>query len=541
MIRRSRPIIWPFVLFSLFLFSCIEKELDFENIKTQNWNSEWAVPLINSTFTFNDFFSDTTDFVHEGEDGLITLVFESEELASETIGDIEIPDQIDVYDTVFSIPDEVFLIPPGEALPDDTISFPITFELSEPGLRIDSTRLKSGHYRFSFKTDLNWSEASVQVTLPNIVNFFTNDPLGFIVDIGNPNGMDITIDTLINMEDYSLVFEQSTAGQGAIIINAVVSIVTDDNNNNSPYFVNIENGFEDLEFVSLFGYVGFQERPMQDTIVLDVFSNNIGGNFVFADNSIRFDITAINSFGMPVTLDIVECKAVREGDDPASVDIYLFGEGNPNEIDINYPDIYQVGESVITEISSENSNIAEAMNISPDKIIFDIWGLLNPDADSTLTNFLLDTSMISAFIQVELDLFGAVNNFKVADTLELDLGETEEIKSLLFVVDIENGFPLNTFMQLEFVDSLYNVVHTLFPSDEQIMMAAPVGPAPGYRVAQPVRKLTQFEINEEAMQNVFMAKQIIFYATLSTSDEFVKIYSDYSLDLKLGVKAEIGF
>ncbi|RLD52128.1 MAG: hypothetical protein DRJ05_17720, partial [Bacteroidetes bacterium] len=416
-----------------------------------------------------------------------------------------------------------------------------TFELSEPGLRLDSTRLKSGYYKFLINTNLNWGEASVEISIPNIVNFFTNDPLGFIININNPNGNDITIDTLINMEEYSLVFESTSGGQGAIVINANIGIVTDDNLNNSPYYVNIENSFEELEFTSLFGYVGYQERPMQDTIVLDVFANNIGGNFVFAENSIRFDITSINSFGMPVTMDIVECRAVREGSDPASVDIYLFGEGNPNEIEIDYPDLTQVGESVVTEISSNNSNIAEAMNISPDKIIFDIWGLLNPDEDSTLANFVLDTSMISATVNIELDLFGRVNNFKVADTIDFDIGDTDDINSILFVVDVDNGFPLNALLQLEFVDSLYNVVHVLFPYEEQLMVAAPVGSPPEYRVTEPVRKLSQIEINEEAMENVFMARHIIFYATLSTDDGDVKIYSDYSIDFKLGVKAEISY
>ncbi|RLD51958.1 MAG: hypothetical protein DRJ05_17900, partial [Bacteroidetes bacterium] len=143
----------------MFMFSCIEKELDFENIKTQKWNSEWAVPLINSAFTFDDFFSDTVGFIHEGEDGLITLVFESEEFASETVGDIVIPDQIDVFDTLFSVPDEIFLSPPGEVYEFRPVSIPIPFELSEPGLRLDSTRLKSGYYKFLINTNLNWGEA----------------------------------------------------------------------------------------------------------------------------------------------------------------------------------------------------------------------------------------------------------------------------------------------------------------------------------------------------------------------------------------------
>ena len=54
---------------SVFIQSCIEKELDFDSIKTQKWNSEWALPLINSTLTLSDLLTDTTGIIQEDEDG----------------------------------------------------------------------------------------------------------------------------------------------------------------------------------------------------------------------------------------------------------------------------------------------------------------------------------------------------------------------------------------------------------------------------------------------------------------------------------------
>jgi len=71
-----------FLLLSpFFLISCIEKELDFDSIKSQNWSSEWAVPLINSTITIDDLIKDSTALIHDGEDGLLTLVYESAEFS----------------------------------------------------------------------------------------------------------------------------------------------------------------------------------------------------------------------------------------------------------------------------------------------------------------------------------------------------------------------------------------------------------------------------------------------------------------------------
>ena len=56
-----------------------------------------------------------------------------------------------------------------------------------------------------------------------------------------------------------------------------------------------------------------------------------------------------------------------------------------------------------------------------------------------------------------------------------------------------------------------------------------------------VEKLTQIVINEDELDNIFKAKQILFKATLSTNGGLVKIYSDYIIGLKLGVKAEISY
>jgi len=178
----------------------------------------------------------------------------------------------------------------------------------------------------------------------------------------------LVFDTLINLEAYTLHFEHSFDTANVVYINTVFVGTTDNNPNNSPYYVELENRFEDLDFVDLFGYVGYHEKELQDTIVLNIFSINEEGYFEFGPGSVRFDVTAYNSLGMPITLDIRKCRAFHGGSDPDSVDIHIFGEGNPSEVEIDYPNLNQVGETVITEINTEQANINEALEISPDKL-----------------------------------------------------------------------------------------------------------------------------------------------------------------------------
>lgn len=531
--KKHSGLIGFLFLILISLTSCIEKELDFENIKTQKWNSVWALPLINSNLTLDDLLNDTTGIIHENEDGLITLVYESEELISYIAEEIvEIPDQAEILNEEFDLPDTLF----GLTIEVD-VPFALTFELEEPGLRIDSAILKNGTYDFTVRTDLNKDVASVGFTVPNIVNKSNNSPLQFEFDLGYQPGInEIVRDTTIDLSNYTLVFENSGNSSNTILIIASVSLTDDANPNNSPYFLSIGNVFENMEFEKFFGYIGHQVVNLHDTIPLSVFALNEDGYFSLGPESVIIKIDVFNSFGLPVMLDIVKFKAYHSNNND-SVDIYLFGEGNSSEIEINYPTLNQIGQEIYTEVISDNSNINEVIEISPDKIFFDIDGQLNPDNDTTMTNFVLDTSTIRTYISLNLELFGSVHGFKVADTVDFEMENIDEIKSLQFVVDIENGFPINTNVQLYFVDSVYNVLHSLLHADDQLMVAAVTGSEPDYKVISPSQKTTYIEVNDEEIKNLAETKEIIINVTLSTNNgQMVKIYNDYYINLKMGAK-----
>jgi hypothetical protein len=304
----------------------------------------------------------------------------------------------------------------------------------------------------------------------------------------------------------------------------------------------LKNVFNDLVFSRSFGYIGTQVITMQDTIEMDMFDINEEGNFTFGPGSVNMHVSVKNSFGIPVLMDIVNFRAYHYGSIVDSVDIYIFGEGNPSQFNINYPGLDQIGQYVLTEINTENSNISEAIQISPGFIRLEMDGHLNPDSDSTVYNFALDTSFITADVSVEMSLFGGINGFNLTDTVEFDLGDVEEITSLLLVVDAQNFYPIEARLQLDFVDSVYQVVHTLLPAGEQLISAAPVGSPPEYRVTGPVQKITNVILNEDEIKAVQKASKIIINATLSsTNGQLVKIYNDYKVDLKIGAKVGITY
>ncbi|MCF8379116.1 MAG: hypothetical protein K9H49_06025 [Bacteroidales bacterium] len=535
----NRYVLFLLFIVSFLLDSCVEKELDFSSIKSQNWESKWAIPLIDSRLTLEDFLNDTTGIINTNENGLITLVYQSEELISFGAGQITaIPDQEKLENKNFDLP----LIPPGIS-GEVPVQFSFTFELEEEGLRIDSIISKSGYYHFKVITNLNRDVANANFTVPNFVRIDNGQPLNFPFDFSNPEGLELLErDTLIDLSNYILVFDHAFSDTNEVVINCIVYFEGDENPVNNPYFITIDNAFTDLDFYRFYGYAGHRSISMDDTISLSLFNINDAGSFSFGEGSVKLTIDVLNSFGLPVLLDITTFRAYHGGSEPDSVDVWIFGQGSPSVIELNSPNINQVGEYAFTEVITENSNINEVLDISPNKMYVEILGDLNYDENPDNTNFVLDTSAIKIDLSLELELFGSAENFKIADTVDFNMNNLDEIESLVFVVSVNNGFPINAEVQLEFVDSVYNVVQTLLQNNEMLMLAAPVSSAPDYKVIFPTNKVTEIEIIGEELKNLQMARKILITAILSTtSGQVVKIYDDYDITLQLGAKIGLSF
>ena len=535
--KKQRLSLFCLLIAFLFTFTaCIEKELDFDSIRSPDWNSEWALPLINSEMGINDLLNDSVEDILEGENGLISIVYESEQLVSVEASEIaEIPDQETDISEVFDLP----LIPAGieGVVP---VQFKITFKLDEENLRVDSILLKNGMYNFRLNTNLDKDITSIDFVIPNLISNQTGYPLQFTQDIDTQNGGIIEKDTTFDLSTFKIVIENSLADTNQIYINGLIHFISDGEEPNNPYYIELENEFINMEFNKFFGYGGYRVISMTDTIKLDIFDVNQEGNFTFGEGSVNLNIDVKNSFGLPVLLDITTFRAYHGTDDQDSMDIFIFGEGIPSEIELNYPSLAQVGEIAETFVNTDNSNMNEALSISPNKLFIAIDGLLNHDEDLSSTNFIIDTSNISVELMAEIKLFGSANSFKIVDTLDFELDNIDELDKLAFAVNIENGFPINADIGVAFTDSLYNVKHQLLTGDNRLMTAGQVGSPPEYRVTGPAIKNTEIILTHEQIQKVADSEKILVTAVLSTDqNELVKIYADYLLRLKLGAKIGI--
>jgi hypothetical protein len=523
--------------------SCNKSELEFDNLQTSNLEAQWGIPLVNSKLTLEDFLTDSIGSIQVDHDSAITIVYESRELVSKDAEErTKIKDQVKILNQTFEIPDS---IPPG-ITGEVPLTFFFTIDLTEPGQRIDSMILKSGSYHLILRTNLNISNAQIHLDIPNFVEGSTGELLNCDFDVSNAGGGEIMREITFDLSNYYLNIPQSNNGNDSvntIFIYAQVHFVTGNNQNLSPYHITLENHLTDLSYSLFTGYIGYWEESYTDTIDLGIYNAADFGAILFGPESVRMKIQIENQLGLPIIINAEQLTAIHTQDDSnESVEIRLFGPGQPNSFPINSPSFDQVGETMVTNILSENSNIVEALNIAPNKILLKLVGYLNPNANNEVKNFFFSNSQLKIGVTLEMDLYGRIDEFRIADTLDFSISNDEHFNGLEFNSVITNSFPIDGKAQVLFTDDDYNVLYSLFPEDESIIISGVTGPPPASKVISPSKKVTSITLGSEEIEKILEATQLIFRTTLGTEpDKMVRIYSDYNVELNLSAKFHVNY
>jgi hypothetical protein len=519
----------------IILYSCT-KDFEFDKLSTENLSGEWAFPLIHASVTLEDILNDTSGIITTGEDGFVTLIYESDNLVSMDGSErTVIPDQVKNLTKSFLVSDTLpngDPIPSGIILPPFTIPFYIQFDMVDENHRIDRMDLTQGEYIIGFTTNLNRDNAQITLMVSNFVHKVTNDTLQATFDLDNPGGQELTMSRSIDLSEYYVQFDNSVQ-QNKIIINALVSLVTDDNPNLSPYFIELHNQFNHIEFKEFYGFIGENVEVYSDTIDISIFNATDFSALEFGEGSVKLRLDVYNSLGIPITLDISNLTAYNTVDGIDSLDLNI----DPSIININYPTLDHFNEYVLTEINTDDINVNEIIDISPNKLLLNVKGFLNQGAPAESVNYFANNSNLYVDAALELELFGGISSLQIVDTLAFDPTSFEGFDAVEFMVEITNGFPISADIQLDFVDQDFNVVYTLIPENERLIEAGDVGSAPEYRVTSSTSKKTFIAIDRNGLDLIEQCRNVFFKAVLGTENsQLVKIYSDYDIQLMMGAK-----
>jgi hypothetical protein len=307
----------------------------------------------------------------------------------------------------------------------------------------------------------------------------------------------------------------------------------------------LSTGIKDVAYSYVDGYIGqYTFTVPQDSVAIDIFDNAYIGSIYFTDPKVRAIITNSIGAGSSVKIDQLIAQSKITGNTNITGSII-----NTN-IPILYPSLAEVGQSKATTIQLDktNSNVQTVFNPAPNKIIYQMSGTINPSGVST--NFATDSSYVKVRGEVEIPMEGKVTKFVLLDTIDNISypnitvgGKTVTILSAGFNVTMSNGFPMNTSIQMYFLDDANVILDSLFESPHFIPSAAI--DAAG-KVTTPTDILIREVYNEARYSKITTSKKAVLYAFFSTSNNGtvpVKIYSSYKIKSNIGidVKANVSF
>ncbi len=510
--------------------SCYKERLHLDEIKKSSWQADWAMPIAKAELSLRGILGDSTGIIHTDNNGFISLVYESQHLIHIEAKDYLHLDDISSASSVdFNLP----AIPPGITVDLPPIELLIPLEVE--GKRIDSLLLNQGNLQLTLNTNLNKEQASLNLEIPSLRNA-NGEALNLAFDLSNSSGGELNLQQTQNLENYRiLTIEDNNQRKLKLILH--MSITGDNNPDNSPYTLEIQSAFQDMDIHAFYGYFGNENITFHDTIPLGIFNSTYSGNIGFGPDNIHFSMDADNSFGIPIRLDITDSKAHRINTPASEVNLYFLGEGNPQTISILAPGYAEIGQTKHTHIDASSSNINEAIAISPQYVSLGIEGILNPNNDPGDVNFILDNSSFDASFKIQMDLFGSINGFILADTIPLKNGIPENLQNVELAFDITNGFPLEASLEISLHDSVYQYWQTIRDINELFVEGAPVSGPPDYKVTAPATKLSTISLADSITSHFSNFDKLIIRSAISTTNgDLIKVYDDYQISVKVGAK-----
>jgi hypothetical protein len=491
------------LLLSLLLFSC-NKDLD--NLDVQS-DAEFAFPLFYGKLDLEDIIQRTADSssLKIDENGNMTFIYS---------GDIVSRTSKEIYSQ----------IPPIPALLTDTIiSVPIKFNNN---IKLRKAKLISGNLSFLFKS-YHAQDVTLTITIPEL----------------RKNGKSYSLKRFVNYTGTVPVNE-------TLLINDIAgwTIDTPKDTLNVRYEAIKADGVRDtlsefgmlatnLQFSYVEGFFGYEVFPIdRDTIELEIYKNLLGGEVNFEDPKVT--VTVRSSFGFP-TRSQVEVAQFRGKNGQ------LFDLESPfitTGFDFNYPDLNNVGATVITPFKfiKSNSNIGEIINANPVYLDYKINAIANPESNSDIIGFMTDSSFFVVNVAVELPMIGKAKNFSISDGFEVDFGKLDDFKDPVFKLITESTMPVDLDLQLYFNGSDGTTLDSLFTGIKPVVKAAPIDIS-GNSIGK--SKFEQFiPISTDQLSRIKFAKKVFVSGTISTSNKGVipvTIKANQGIDVKMGVVTKL--
>jgi len=530
--QRPRVILLAILALSILTHSCYKERLGLDKITGGTWNPELAAPIAFANLTMSYMIRDSKDTWKEYPDGLLSLIYRQNTISDIAADVIDFPNQHS--DTTIQ-----FNMDPNMQVGDSAFKY-IIFEtnfVANNGERLDSILIKNGFVDLVMTTNLN-HDGYLELTIPSLTRYGVT----FIkkIKFKYSGGNSTTIKATVDLSDYYLTLDNSGGAHNHIKEYVKVSATKLATPDNSPYTFELNQDIRDLSYYLAMGYFHQHSTNIDETsIPIDLFDNQTAGSIFIEDPHMY--ITLRNTYGLPSEITFDELYAERDG-----VKLDIKSSLLPT-LNINYPSFANIGgyDTTVYHFNINNSNIKDIIALNPKHLVFKGVVKTNPQG-TPVDNFVLDTSHITVDVEVEIPLHGRAISFELRDTFDIsnnsDVENESKVKAITLNVNTDNGFPFDVYVQIYMADSLNNIIDSVYHSSGHLVSAAPIGPAPDYRVVSKQHNLAKIELDDKQIDNYNKSANLILAAQATTIDagqKVVKIYSDYSVYIEVSAKAEV--
>jgi hypothetical protein len=269
----------------------------------------------------------------------------------------------------------------------------------------------------------------------------------------------------------------------------------------------------------------------RDTIDIDIYDRILPGKLFFEAPKVVIRVS--NQFGFPVKtlIDVFRLQ----GKDGNYLDFQspFVTEG----IEVGYPRLNEVGESVVTEFvfDTSNSNIREIFNSQPIALDYKFSAVANEDEDPNRIGFLHADGEFLVNVNVDLPVHGRASDFLASSDFDIALGDLDGVEKISFKWVSQNRMPVELATQVYFIDEQGATVDSLFEGSKLIIEAAPIDE--NDRIIQTIENIRIVEVSDARLDNIKRATKARLDMRISTFQDdlrSVRIKNDQEITVKLG-------
>ncbi len=422
---------------------------------------------------------------------------------------------------------------PNQEVINETVDSPLNFSSGE---ELESLKLKSGELTINVNYGIE-EAAKIYIELPYAKLGGDGDPFKDSIPIGpGPTSKNVSFD----LSGYT--FDLTKNGQSVNAIEASItgkivssgSVVNFDTSNS----VSAEITMSNIKPESIYGYFGDTTLSLnQETFDVELGESEILQKITFADPTVK--ISFHNSFGIPMAISSLDLTMKRDNDSAS------LNASSVLPFDIDGYDINSLDSAVTSElVLGSSTNISELINLWPNKATTAFNGVINPDGKPA-DNFALDASKMDITLDLTIPIYGTITDFNITDTIEIDSSMSQifkYVKNASLRTNIDNGLPLEGVVKFYITDENYIILDSLESSDGiDVLIDAATVNTTGNVITNGFRQADLVADEDDVSLLKTSGNKLILSAVLNTanSGDDVKICSDYSIEIKMGILAKV--